>query len=75
MRSSIISIFIILLLAMAVSLQNHPIMAQEAGGPKLFIKQTRFEFPPVFEGESVQYEFKVENGGTGALAIIDVETD
>ncbi|MBS3758314.1 MAG: hypothetical protein KGY61_06595 [Desulfobacterales bacterium] len=76
MRSiTAISVGIISLVAVLVWLPHNFAMAEQAGGPGFSVRQTRFEFQPVFEGQSVRYAFKVENDGTEPLEIIQVETE
>ncbi|MDA8403476.1 MAG: hypothetical protein M0Z56_04660 [Desulfobacteraceae bacterium] len=48
--------------------------AQTAPAPQTFLPETRFEFPPVFEGQTVRHAFVIANRGTAPLDIADVRT-
>ncbi len=43
-------------------------------GPQAVLPVTHFEFPPVFEGQEVRHEFVIQNKGTAALDIMNVQT-
>jgi hypothetical protein len=47
---------------------------QDDAGPKAFFPQTRYEFPPVLDGEKVMHEFVVQNKGKATLNIERVKT-
>ena len=56
-----------------LSLYNYPAAAQEARrGPKIVLKERKFDFKEVMEGEVVGHSFKVLNHGDETLKIIRV---
>lgn len=42
--------------------------------PSIFARETSFDHPDVFEGETVIHDFKIENRGSADLRIEKVET-
>lgn len=67
-----VEIFLVLFLSF------HPgtdaVHAQTPEGPRAFVPETHFEFPPVFEGQEVRHDFVIQNRGTVPLDITDVRT-
>lgn len=56
-----------------LSLYCYPAVAQEARqGPKIVLKERKFDFKEVMEGEVVEHFFKVLNHGDETLKIIRV---
>lgn len=75
MRTYIIAMGLILLSAMSFAPLGIAADTAASASPRLHIKTAHFEFPPVFEGETVRHEFIVENKGAGLLEILNVESD
>ena len=48
-------------------------LAQEAKGPRMFLKERAFDFKEVREGEVIAHTFKVRNEGDQVLKIIRVK--
>ena len=68
-RRWLVGIIVIALL----SLYSYPAAAQEARrGPKIVLKERKFDFKEVMEGEVVEHIFKVLNQGDETLKIIRV---
>lgn len=49
------------------------ILAQEARGPKMLLKEEVFDFGEVKEGEVIEHAFEITNAGTETLEIKDVK--
>jgi hypothetical protein len=47
-------------------------LAQEHGGPKMVVKERKFDFGEVKEGEIIEHTFQVLNRGDQTLEIEDV---
>jgi len=73
-KTGIVLMFVIL----AVGLAAYSDGAESDGEkimPSAYLPASRYEFPPVVEGQEVTHDFVVQNKGSGILKIHRVKTD
>jgi len=61
------------ILALMAIFFSPPVWAQKMRGPKLFLKQTVFDFNEVTEGSTISHTFMVINKGNETLKILRVK--
>jgi len=71
----IIAVTGFLLFILGLSMVHNPALGAGSADSGLFAKQPRFEFLPVFEGQTVRHEFVLQNKGTAVIKIAGVKTD
>jgi len=68
-KASVSLLYMVVIVSFIVA-QNT--LARAEDGPIIHIDPITHTFPPVFEGETVSHDFKVENKGSADLEIKDV---
>ncbi len=65
-------LFLIVVLAFAVSVSGQTVQAK-AGGPVITFEKSTFDFGDMYQGDKVEHTFKFTNTGNEALVITNVQ--